>query len=312
MRIQFDELSQSAELTDFVAPVRIGTDLPYAEAADDGADVVFRSADTAEVYPHELDTWRPGGESLFWVRVPRVDRENAQMLLCVGGDPVDPPASTVWHDFSVVWHFSEESDASPRLVDRSPTGLDVPLGSGAPERIDGVWGHAARFGPESQALRLDEGVLLAGEEELTLEMVYAPIEIVGYDELLRQAGTLSARANDSSLFQSSVELTWDPKGIVSTTYSGAASSTDTYHYLTATYSVTDGVFEVCMDGAPNCEFQVRPDLLALSHDDTRTIAVGRPDYVLDEVRLSSVRRSDGWIDATARGIEGTLLSFLDL
>lgn len=311
-RIQFDELSQAAALEDFVAPVRIGPDLPYANAAPEGADVVFRSPDLEEVFPHEIDTWRPGGESVFWVRIPRVDDDNAQMLLCVGGEVPPGPETSIWHDFSIVWHFSEEENASPRLVDHSPAGMDVESSTlDAPTRVEGALGFAARADNDNQLLRIRRGQTLSVDTDITLEVVYSPIELGSFDELLRQTGSFSVRGNDGMNAQSSVEFTLEPEGNTITTFSGEASAEGETHYLTATYSVSDGGLEVCHDAESPCGARMIADdqLLTMA---SGVVEIGSVGYSLDEVRVSTVRRSKGWIEATARGIDGTLLIFLAL
>lgn len=312
VRIQFDELSQRAGLEDFIAPIRIGTDLPYANAARGGEDVVFRSPDLEEVYPHEIDTWRAGGESVFWVRLPLIDDERDQILLCVGAEGPANPGPSIWHDFSAVWHFGEATDASPRLVDHSGNGLDAEPETTPPIRIDSALGGAARADTPQQSLAIAQGQLLLNVEDVTVEVVYSSALVAGYDELFRQQNTISVRGHDDSNLQSSVELLFGSRGSTVTNYSGATTNVAQTHYLTATYAAATGRFEVCMDGRSVCNVtNLRADL-PLWANDRASIAIGREDYTLDELRVSTVVRSNGWIEATDRGIRGTLLTFLDL
>ncbi len=90
------------------------------------------------------------------------------MLLCVGGEVPAAPGTSIWHDFSVVWHFGEETGASPRLVDHSPFGVDVEASDGdAPMQVLSNLGFAAEADNEDQLLRIPAGQLLDGDTEVT-------------------------------------------------------------------------------------------------------------------------------------------------
>ena len=77
-----------------------------------GYDLSFVSADGKTVYPHEIDTWNPSGESLVWVRLPSVAKTGTNFKMRYG-NPLAPSvnAQSVWSDYAGVWHLSES--ASP-------------------------------------------------------------------------------------------------------------------------------------------------------------------------------------------------------
>ena len=63
--------------TDLPVLVRLSeaiTGFKYSDLAADGSDLAFGVDDetTVKIYPHEIDTWDPTGESLVWVKVPSV------------------------------------------------------------------------------------------------------------------------------------------------------------------------------------------------------------------------------------------------
>lgn len=88
----------------------------YGACRKDGRDIRFVSMDRGTVYPHEVERWDVGGESLVWVRVPSVSGRTTKFLFLFG-DPASaspPDPSAVWKGdgssgYRGVWHFSERS-----------------------------------------------------------------------------------------------------------------------------------------------------------------------------------------------------------
>ena len=65
--------SGSSALSNVPVLVRIYAE-QSAQCRADGADICFTSVDGSVVYPHEIDVWRPTGESLVWVKLPSVEQ----------------------------------------------------------------------------------------------------------------------------------------------------------------------------------------------------------------------------------------------
>ena len=127
----------SGALGNFPVLVRVSPkaifDFDYSQCAAGGADLRFTS--NGEPIPHEIDTWNTAGESLVWVRVPRLE-DDARFEMHWGADParliaVDPTA--VWSAYAAVWHFNDLTDATGHglnLTATGVTGTDGRLGSG--------------------------------------------------------------------------------------------------------------------------------------------------------------------------------------
>ena len=101
--------SVDAELEGFPLLVRISEErIPgfrYADVASP-SDISFAGHDDA-LYPYEVDTWNPNGESLVWVRVPKLGPQGAQFYLRWGHRKSftnDPTA--VWTKYAAVFHFN--------------------------------------------------------------------------------------------------------------------------------------------------------------------------------------------------------------
>ena len=113
-----------AALADFPVLVRISTAIDqfnYGDCAAGGADISFTSEDGETVYPHEVDTWNPDGESLVWVKLPSM--AHGTKFLFRWGD-ANPPVNNkadVWSGYAGVWHLGEQEPDS--YADSSGHGL---------------------------------------------------------------------------------------------------------------------------------------------------------------------------------------------
>ena len=98
----------------------------YADFAEGAADLVFCDEAETTVYPHEIDEWNPGGESLVWVRLPVLEAGTA--FKAGWGGPAATAAQTaaaahaVWSDYAGVWHMNE---GSGKAFDSTANGLDA-------------------------------------------------------------------------------------------------------------------------------------------------------------------------------------------
>ena len=138
-------------------PVRDGTGaiiggIPgfrYADVRRDGLDLRFVSisnltavAETDKdnplardtLLPFEIDTWNPQGESLVWVKVPKVWKGATFRMywrIRKGTELLDDVLSEeTWSDYAGVWHLSkQESDGS--FADSSGNGLIATVQDGA-------------------------------------------------------------------------------------------------------------------------------------------------------------------------------------
>lgn len=117
--------SGTTELTDFPVLVRFSESsnspvgFQYSDCLSGGADLRFCDADGILI-PHEIEKWDPSGESLVWVRVPRVAGTTTKFSAYFGSaSPVaqSVPASDTWSSYVTVIHGgSSISDSSPSAL----------------------------------------------------------------------------------------------------------------------------------------------------------------------------------------------------
>ena len=124
-------------LTNVPVLVRLSTAIAgfsYADFADaNGGDLIFTDESGSVVYPHEIDEWHVGGESLVWVKLPTMVNgtkfkmaygggRGATALPSGNGRAASPLAAAVWSDYAGVWHMNEDSGTA---FDSTAHGLDA-------------------------------------------------------------------------------------------------------------------------------------------------------------------------------------------
>ena len=137
--------------TDLPVLVRLSesiTGFKYSDLAANGSDLAFGVDDetTVKIYPHEIDTWDPTGESLVWVKVPSVAAGTSFNAYYGNNVTVASTATSVWSGYKAVWHMNE---ASGNAIDATTNHLDaVPsMGSGySGDPLEDMVGTDGRFG----------------------------------------------------------------------------------------------------------------------------------------------------------------------
>ena len=114
----------------------------YSLCQADGKDIQFTSPDGETVYPHEIDTWNPDGESLIWVNVAELSGTETKIMFWFGNAEITemPPSRDAWCSangsghYGAVWHLAETIDA-----DSAPTALSADSAQYASDRdMNGV------------------------------------------------------------------------------------------------------------------------------------------------------------------------------
>ena len=133
----------TASVEGFPVLVRLNSSrISYADVKNAGADLKFTDASGETVYPHEVDTWNPAGESLVWVRLPQLAK-GAKFRMYYGDETVttSPSSTPVWQGYDLVCHVSGNTDDSA-VKDSSANNLVGKLNANAVLRNDGMVGAA--------------------------------------------------------------------------------------------------------------------------------------------------------------------------
>jgi Domain of unknown function (DUF2341) len=172
--LAIDDSKLESTLTEFPLKVVLTPqNFDYAGAASDGVAADASSADLAFVLdgdagdtqlPYQVDTWKPGGTSVVWVRIPSLSGSGQQVELYYGaGGTYDGPApSSVWTSgYTSVNEFTPEFGAltAPTLADPLPAAPQAPssAGAGLPGLPNGTVFPDLVGGPATQATLANDG-----------------------------------------------------------------------------------------------------------------------------------------------------------
>ena len=328
--ISFPGYTESETLTNFPVLVRLSAarnDFKYAKCKlADGGDVRFFDADGTTVLPSEVDTWNPDGESLVWVRVPRLC-EGTNIVCRYGNANPDPvTASDVWSEGYVgVWHLNGRASTLPSSTDG---GLSFTRQSAFSDFValgqDGVVGDAAEFDIVTEGDDAHKGYLtctdsqmtLTGMKTMTIEMWINQREWIGGRRIL-YCKTGNDRAFDFLLNGTKSDGTQSISfyaGTTNTTEEVAQVDVGTYYYFTdddvgrwrhiaLVYDSVDALLSRAFaDGKNVGNKTVQQDYVVLpTVSDIKLGNLGGGQAFpgsIDEVRISNVARSQTWVKAT--------------
>ena len=180
--IKFAGYAGTTELTDFPALIRLSAArnaFDYSKCAADGSDLRF--ADSAgNLIPHEIDTWNPNGESTVWVKVPTLTRTTVIRAFYGYKGASQAPAVTatdVWDSGYVgVWHMGTAEGAFTQTNSTAGGKNIAPNASyraGILCGVEGAVGRAAELGRDGVTTGgfgvSDSGDVFDGFSALTLE-----------------------------------------------------------------------------------------------------------------------------------------------
>jgi hypothetical protein len=149
--------------------VRISTAIDgfsYEDLKSNGSDIAFGVENGGEltIYPHEIETWNPEGESLIWVKVPTLFDATEFAMYYGNGVSVAESKTAVWSNYVGVWHLNEDSgDAS----DATGNGLTaVPTGANSGSDSVGVANCPAGTGRQMASVKGNKSYLLVANSDL--------------------------------------------------------------------------------------------------------------------------------------------------
>ena len=294
----------------------------YSLMQSDGKDLAFTSTDGATTYPHEIDTWNTAGESLVWVLLPSM--ENGTTFRMNWGDPsiTAAPAYTtsgqMWIDagYVGVWHLGEAADAL-FSHDSTANGLHATNNAVAAASVAGVVGSGRN--PASTGKNGKDGMLVEGwtdwQDDHFTDTFTATAWVrhsggnLNYDHVFstktnyadKNGGwsVLTAHAAASGWYTYGSE---SGKTQVQTNILTGASAE--WQHLAVTFN--GGIRQLYLDGvsiqrdSKQARATATTNALALGSTPLETSSGNHWRGDLDEMRVSSVARSDDWVYAECR------------
>ena len=329
-KITFDNAGQAENLTDFPVLVKLNSSrVDFAKTQNGGEDVRFIDANNVTLLPHEIEQWDESSNSFVWVKVPQIDASSTEdyMWMYYGNttalDGQDGP--NVWDsNFRMVHHMDE---ASGGLVDSTIGGYDPGAGGASFQYAkQGLVGKSIEFDDSGHFLfsDADEVDFNFGNTEFTLEILLkpgenssnmAPIARNGYSAgwALRLWGDSETKTPSFWLRGTSGISVWDTSTV---------TNVNEWVYLaipvtTSTTVATDNQFDIYSNGqiVKSSGVPSWPYKVPVPGGDNQFAIGFRPTVNdvywgdIDEVRISTVRRSADWIAAQYASMNDTFNTF---
>jgi hypothetical protein len=293
-----------AALADY--PLLVELDSARIRYSTDGADLRFTTTGGTAL-DYEIESWNPSGRSFVWVRVPTIPAGTTTAIVMLYGNPAAVDAqqpAMVWdNNYIGVWHLADAHDSTGRntSTNHSATTTSGQIGTA----MAFASGHYIDTGSHDHPT------------QWTLEAWIDP-----------NAASMSGVSNGSSIVARfpNYLLLWDCSNSVfctSTLYNGS-STTTTYKavytgsagqwsYIAGTY---DGQKLTAYTGGAQTDQQSTTDTPIDTTPTSLDATIGiRQDLLgpytggIDEVRISKVSRSADYLQANAKAVAGTYISF---
>lgn len=315
MEIRFDGYTGMETLHDFPVLVRIGPSCDGFSyglfAAADGSDLRFRDADGNELR-YEIELWNPDGDSLVWVRVPRL--ASGSSIWAAWGSPAHAarPAycadGSVWSGgFAAVIHASESEGTRN---DSSPNGRHgVPVG--VPVAAAGQIGGGVSFNGAGDGLRLPPTFgVFNGSKEFSVEFWFHA-RTVAVDSVWQTSPVIFQTRGERQMMitfgdgqpGNALGIRLNQAGWATPAAAGGIAVGRWYHFA-CTYSPTGtNNWKIYLDGIPAAQ-GTRTGTIAA--ETSLSDLIGGSDEpntsrwfngLIDEFRISDVAWSADWVRA---------------
>ncbi len=327
VKITFPGHAGSQELQNFPVLVRVSAENGFNLSKfklSGGGDLRFSDAD-GNLLAHEIDTWTPGGESLVWVKVPRLSSETEIFAHYGNATPAAAPASSgVWSEgYAGVWHMNAATGETTQ-EDSTANGKDatVPaaVADGVAAGVSGVVGSAAAFDMRSDHKGgyavPDTSQTFYGQTAMTWEVWSKQSAYPTYNGYIFSMQDTSSSTSPYIIY--SYANTGRPVAYPRLEGASAAITywpgdalvppLDQWNHIVWRYDGEAGAKAVVLNGNTSGKYSGTADKgTILSISGYGNLIVGNftgsgngnafPGS-LDEIRISSVARSDDWITAT--------------
>ena len=309
-KVTFNNANVTTQLDDFPVLVPIAGQVDYSKILDPRKDLRFEDPSNGATLAYEVETWTPNGESLVWVRVPRISPSPApaSILMYFGRDLSNAAPASVWSTYEQVNHFAANPD------DSTAQNHDATLVIGATTAA-GFLGNAMTFTGGGDRV-VFSGRVFDQWGEGTIEMWIRPAYpgpggVSGEPRVLSNGGALQLGRFylDSTALVFQIDAKWSSKihseihpDLPFNTWTHVAWSYDGQAWR----SYRDGQL-VQTDVLGNHNFVGSSAPLVLGDDFSSTTA----RMQIDELRISKSHRSADWLRTQQASMTRAFVSFSD-
>ena len=304
--ITIDSTKVTEDLTNYPLLVSITDGDLQANARSDGWDIWFADSDTVTKLDHEIESYDSAtGTLVAWVRIPNLSSSADKVIYLNYGNPSSPDQSNppgVWDStYAGVWHLNEDpSGSAPQSTDSTSNnnnGSSNNMTSG--DLVTGKMAGALDFDgtddwvqvPHSSSVNLNgTGMTLSGWVSSNGQTADVGILLKSTSSYQVHLGIESGETGNLRVLTPS-----GPYSRLDTT--STVPTNGTWTYLTGTY---DGTTVRLYYNATEEATDTRTGNINAT---TEPVVIGRRaigdnrflNGAIDEVRMSNVARSAGWI-----------------
>lgn len=305
-KIVFSTTGISTNLDNVPVLIPIAGQVDYARITDPRKDLRFVDPVSGNTLAYEVELWDPVGESLVWVRVPRIapPPAPASILLHFGPNEGDDNPTDVWAAYEQVTHFAGGSlDATGNGHDGAPSSSQI---------VAGYLGSSAAFTNNSDHIVFNAPVLDQWSEG-TLEMWIKP----GYANAAALVGTqprvidnggsigLGRFFDDGGALAFQIDVRWN--GVVS--FLRPALVGNAWSHVVWSYD--NNTLRVYRNGEQVLTETVGQRTFANSTTLVLGDATGAARMQVDELRVSRAGLSIDWVRTQHLAMSRNFVSFTD-
>jgi hypothetical protein len=286
------------DLYDFPALINI-TDFDLRDRArPDGYDIFFTELDGTTKLDHEVERYNgSSGEMVAWVKIPSLSSSSDKTIYMYYGNlvrstPMENPAAVWDANYSAVWHLNDD------LLDSTSNGHHgTNFGS---EDIRSLIANGQDFENDDSTDKIDVGNWNIEGQELTIQ-AWVKFESFASDgRIISKAEGLSDSDHTWMLSErnDTIRLRVRTSSTVTLEATGGGLSTSPWYFAVGTYDGTSMRLRIDKTevGSVAQTGNIQQDVRGVAIGNQPLGTLSSFDGLIDEVRVSSIRRSDAWLD----------------
>lgn len=268
----------------FLVKLENGVNIDYSKTNNDGSDIRFIDSDGTAL-SYEIEEWNESGASYVWVKVPQIDEGNTDHIFVYYGNPTATDASestNVWNsDFLAVWHLKEPSGNVLDSTSNSKNGTPINV----TRDLSSIVGKGIRTAASNSYV----DITMPLGATVTIES-WGKSTATTFSDML---WCIDSDNHGPDLFFSGATIylnTWDGAG---NPYCARPTTSNQWHLYTAVISssITRLYVDNVLCGTANYRNPTGSDFHISS-----SAGYDWEGYI-DEVRISSVARTQAWVTA---------------
>lgn len=327
VKVTVNNSAQAENLTDFPVLITFNSSvIDYGQTQDQGQDLRFVDAGaTAGATPlqYQIEKWDESGTSLVWVKIPQIDASSNTDYIYLyygnGSAAAGQNKEATWNaDFKAVWHLNENPAATAPQMSDSTANHNHGTSNGGMTISNQIAGYITGALQFDGASANDDFISVPNNSSLNVSQGIT-IEAWVYPEAINTSRDRYIIDKEKAYFLDAARTHSSRPHLylyIDNAWRNVSGSVDltanAWNYLVGTYDATQKVITLYINGVNRGITNVSGLTNYNIASSANSVQLGRRwmtfDGKIDEVRLSSLRRSPAWIAAQYKSMSNTYLS----